>query len=267
MAEEDNPANIEWEQKKDFSDKTRQSRKIDLKKALAAEAKDRNNFKSRTRSPKDLPKGLKKLRTKIKEVYDDDEDEEENEVIFHFSLEDGNSSLINALKDDEKSAFLFNKTLENQKMQQTAGKMEAILMADQMSKKLGLNGLKKKVVHDNIQDVALNSETFDKAIKQNIAAKTKVKAGNLSSAETKEMVKGLKKMKQAAAASNQIDTKLAEKMKADELVQIGKSHDEKKTAKMILEKSGRKESKNASQKSKDVENQKIKAAIKQTKTR
>lgn len=266
MAEEDNPANIEWGQK-DFADKPRQSRKINLQKAMAADAKDRNNFKSKIRPPKDLPKNLKKIRTKIKEVYDEDDDEEENEVVFSFSLEETNSSLINALKDEEKSKLMFNKTLENQKMQQTAGKMEAILMADQMSKKLGLSGLKKKVVRDNIQDVALNSETFDKTIKQNIAVKTKLKTEDLSAKETSDMVKGLKKMKQAAAVSEQIDTTVTETLKAQDLIKIGKSQDVKKTAEMILEKSGRKESKKQSKKTKESENQKIKSAIKQTKSR
>lgn len=267
MVEDDTSANIEWEQKKGFSDKTRQSRKIDLQKAMAEDAKNRNDFRAKSHSPKDLPKNLKKLRTKIKEVYDDDEDEEENEVIFHFSLENENSSLINALKEDEKSKLSFNKTLENQKMQQTAGKMEAILMADKMSKQLGLKGLKKKVVHDNIQDVTLNSETFNKAISQNVAAKTKIKTGSLSAKDTGNMVKGLQKLKRAAAVSEQIEVNLAESIKAEELVKIGKSQDDKKTAEMILEKSGRKEPKKTSHKTKEKENQKVKTAIKQTKER
>lgn len=267
MVEDDTSANIEWEQKKGFTDKTRQSRKIDLQKAMAEDAKNRNDFRAKTLTPKDLPKNLKKLRTKIKEVYDDDEDEEENEVIFHFSLEDENSSLINALKDDEKSKLSFNKTLDNQKMQQTAGKMEAILMADKMSKQLGLKGLKKKVVHDNIQDIALNSETFNKAISQNIAAKTKIKTGGLSAKDTGDMVKGLQKMKRAAAVSEQIEVSLDESIKAEELVKIGKSKNDKETAEMILEKSGRKEPKKAANKAKEKDNQKVKAAIKQTKER
>ena len=56
-------------------------------------------------------------------------------------------------------------------------------------------------------------------------------------------------------------------MKAEELVKIGKSQDDKKTAEMILEKSGRKEPKKAANKAKEKDNQKVKAAIKQTKER
>ena len=266
MVEDDASSNIEWEQKK-IGTKMRQSRKIDLQKVLVAEKKDRKNFDGKAGSPKDLPKGLKKLRTKIREVSDDDEDEEENDVVFFFSVEDENSSLLNALKDEEKSKLQFNKTLENQKMQQTAGKMEAILMADRMSKQLGLQGLKKKVVNQNVQDVALSSETFDKAIKQNVAAKTKIRTEGLSTAETSNMVKGLKKMKQAVSVSEQMQVNMLESMKAEELVRIGKSNDDRKTAEMILEKSGRKEAKNSSKSAKEKNNQKVKNAIKHVKDR
>lgn len=264
MVEDDTSSNIEWRPKKDFGDKPRPSRRVDLQKAAEADAKDRNNFKIKPRPLKNLPSNLKKLRTKIKDVYDE-EDEEETEIVFHFSLEDENSSLINALKEDEKSKLQSKQTLENQKMQQTAGKMEAILMADKMSKQLGLKGLKQKVVLDNVQDVSLNSETFDKTIKQNVAAKTKIKTETLSTKETSNMVKGLRKMKQAAASSEQVQVNLLESMKADELVKIGKANDDKKTAEMILEKSGRKEAKKQPSKTKDQ--QKIKSAIKQAKTR
>ena len=49
-------------------------------------------------------------------------------------------------------------------MQETAGKMEAIAMADKTSKQLGLKGLKKKVSLDNIQDVSLSSTTYSNAL-------------------------------------------------------------------------------------------------------
>ena len=267
MVEDDTSANIEWEQNKGFSNNSRQSRRIDAQKAMAAEAKERNNFKLKSQTPKDLPKNLKRLRTKIKEVYDDDEDEEENEVIFHFSFEEENSSLLNALKDEEKSKLSFNSTLKNQKMQQTAGKMEAIIMADKMSKKLGLSGLKKKVINENIQDVRLNSETFDKAIKQNVSVKTKIKTDGLSAKDTANMVKGLKKVQQAAIVAEQAELNLIENVKAEDLVKIGKSQNDKKTAEMILEKSGRKETKNQSKKTQEKNNQKVRAAVKQAKVR
>ena len=46
MVEEDDSSNIEWEQDKGFSKNTRVSRRLDLKKALAAENSERTSFKS-----------------------------------------------------------------------------------------------------------------------------------------------------------------------------------------------------------------------------
>lgn len=262
-------SNIEWEQKKGFSDNTRISRRIDLQKSSMAEAKDRNNFKATIKQAKALPANLKKLKTKIKDVYDDeeDDDDEDNEIIFHFAMEDENSSLINALRDDEKNKLQVKQTLENQKMQQTAGKMEAIIMAEKMSKQLGLKSLKKKIVNENIQDALLSSETFDKTIKQNIAAKTKIKTTGLSAKETTDMVKGLRKIKQAALVNETSQLDIVNDMKADDLVKIGKSNDDKKTAELILEKSGRKEKKKTNKKSFNKDRQKIKSAIKQANVR
>jgi len=265
MVEEDDSSNIEWEQDKGFSKNTRVSRRLDLKKALAAENSERTSFKSGAKKLKHISPNLKRLRTKIRDVYDDEEDDEENEVVFHFGPEDTGSSLLSALKDEEKAKLQVKQTLDNQKMQQTAGKMEAIMAADKMSKQLGLKGVKKKIINTNINDVAVNSQILDKTIAEDIALKTKIKTEGLSSKETSDMVKGLRKVKMAAVQSDEVKVNIFETMKTEDLIKIGKAQDDKKTAKMILEKSGRKESsvKNETAKEKARQQQKIKEAIKQ----
>ena len=271
MAEDDNSSNIEWEQKKGESGKTHLSRRIDLQKAITSEAKDRNNFKVTAKQIKNLSPNLKRLKTKIRDVYnDEDEDEdEEDEIVFNFdiSLEADNSSLMSALKDEEKSKLQVNKTLENQKMQQTAGKMEAIIMADKMSKQLGLKGIKQKIVNNNIQDVAQNSQTFDNALKQNIAAKTKLKTKGLSAKDTANMVKGLRKIRQASLLSEKKQEHVLKNTSMEELLRLGRSNDEQKNAEIILEKSGRKDRKKTSKKEKEQQQKKIQNAIKKVKVR
>lgn len=271
MTEDDDiSANIEWGQKKSLSDNTRMSRRINIKKVLESEAKDRKNFKATSKQIKNLPPSLKKLRIKIKDVYDEeDEDEDENEVIFHFSLEDENSSLLNALKEDEKSKLQFQKTLENQKLQQTAGKMEALLTADKMSKQVGLKGLKRKVINDGIQDIAQNDDTFNKALVRDVAAKTKIKIRpeKMSRRETADMIKGLNKLQKAATVVEQPKENLLDDLKTEELIRIGKNRDEQKTAEIILEKSGRKEARNNDKQDKKKEQQKVKTALQQAKVR
>ena len=270
MVEEDNPSNIEWEQKKGESGKTHLSRRIDLQKAVTEEAKDRNNFKATAKQIKNLSPNLKRLKTKIRDVYDDeDEDEEETEIVFNFdiSLEAENSSLMSALKDDEKSKLQVNKTLENQKMQQTAGKMEAIIMADKMSKQLGLKSIKRKIVNNNIQDVAPVSETFDNTIKQNITAKTKLKTNGLSAKDTANMVKGLRKVHQASLLSDKKQEHVLKNTSMEDLVKLGRSNDDKKNAEIILEKSGRKERKKLSKKEKKLQQKKLQNTIKKINVR
>ncbi len=264
MTDEEASANIEWEQKKGFSAKPRLSRRIDTKKALAAEAKKPNDLK-KNKILKPLPPNLKRLRSKIKDVYDDDE--EDDEIVFHFMPENENSSLISALKEDERNALQIKKTLNEQKMQQTVGKMEAVLAAEKVSKQIGIKGMKRKVALNNVQDVTFDTNPLEKALRQNVSAKTKLKTENLSATDTANMVKGLKKMQQASIVSGQTLTDLKESVKSDDLVKIGKNNDDKKTAELILEKSGRKESKKQTKEAQEKEKQKVKTAIKQVKAR
>ncbi len=267
MTDEEGISNIDWEQKKGVADQTRASRRIDIKKTAQAELKSRNNFKASKTSIKTLSPGLKKLRNKIRDSYDDEDDEDENEVVFCFSLEDENSSLFSALREDEKNKLQTKKILDNQKMQQSAGKMEAIIMADKLSKKLGLKGLNKKIINNNMQNVALSSETYDLTTKQNVASKTKIKTDNLSTKDTANMVKGLKKMQQASLSEPKFETDALKFIKADDLIEIGKTQDDQKTAELILEKSGRKEAKKQNIQTKDKKKQRVKDAVRQVKAR
>ncbi len=260
-------ANIEWEQKKGIDHQTRASRRIDVKKVLAAEMQDRKSFKNKTTSIKKLSPNLHKIRNKIRDIYDEDEEDEDDGIVFNFSLDNGTSSLYDALKEDEKASLQIKKAQEDQKLQQTAGKMEAVMLADKMSKKLGLKGIKKKIINNNVQDVSLSSETFNNVLKQNIAEKTKIKTDNLSSKDTTEMVKGLKKFKQAALTEDIIEASSINHLKAEDLVKISKTKDSKETAEMILEKSGRKEIKKQPSVNKNKKKQQTKDSLRQANIR
>lgn len=264
MAEDDISSNIEWEQDKGFETKSRISRRVDVKKLLKAQAKDRRNFKTTAAKAKTLAPGLKKLRTKIKDIYDDDEEDDENEIVLHFSMDDESSSLFSALKEDEKKELQFKQTLKNQNMQQTAGKMEAVIMADKMTKDLGLKGLNKKIALDSIQDVTQSSETYDKALAKDISAKTSLDLKGLSPKDASFAIKGLKKMRQASTASQKINPTTVNDIKEKDLIAIGKSKNTRETAEMILEKSGRTEPKKMSRAKKESETQKVQKALRDT---
>lgn len=51
---------------------------------------------------------------------------------------------MNALNDEEKRLLQQQESLQNMKMQQTAGKMEALAVAANMARQAGLTGTEKK---------------------------------------------------------------------------------------------------------------------------
>ena len=250
MRDEDLDVTVDWSPGKGFSNNTRATRRLDQKKIAEIEASDRNNFKKKSKQPKKINPNIKKIKNKIRDVYDDDEDEEEEgnvNIIFDFTIDDPSSSLYGALNEQEKSRINAEKEVENHKMQQTAGKVAGIVQASQMSKSLGLKKMNKKIIFDNIQDVTFDGKTFEKALMKNISNQTNIKTDNLSEKETANLVKGLMKMKKANILSEGLDMKKAtENMDAKDIVEIGKTKDNNKTAKLILEKSGRKDEKNKS---------------------
>lgn len=242
MEEDASSLNIEWKKNKGFGATEKLTRKTDVKKALKYEATEKKAvaFDSAPR-PSDLPKGLKKIRKKIKEVYDEDEDEDFYDGIPH----DLNNSLLNALYEDEKKQLQQqNNTLKQQKMQQTAGRLEAVAIADKLAREAGLKGLNKKVAGQNANDATQISGSLEKVLSEELALKTKKGVRKLSKAETITMLRGINRIRKMALASDESQLKALEKMKVDELIDAGeKSTDDTKIAEMILKKSGRKNKK------------------------
>lgn len=242
MEEDASSLNIEWKKNKGFGATEKLTRKTDVKKALKYEATEKKAvaFDNAPR-PSDLPKGLKKIRKKIKEVYDEDEDEDFYDGIPH----DLNNSLLNALYEDEKKQLQQqNNTLKQQKMQQTAGRLEAVAIADKLARESGLKGLNKKVAGQNANDATQISGSLEKVLSEELALKTKKGVRKLSKAETITMLRGINRIRKMALASDESQLKALEKMKVDELIDAGdKGTDDRKVAELILKKSGRKNKK------------------------
>ena len=247
MNEEDSSSNIDWGIGKGFSKNTRISRRLDQKKAMVVADSDKNSKKV-TKSITKITPNLKKIKSKIRDVYDDDDEDEEDgktSVIFDFSFDEMGNSLFNALSDEEKTKLNANKRVENLKMQETAGKVAGILQANQRSKELGLKELSKKVVAQKTMDVSFDARTFENSLLENIASQTKLKTENLSSKEAQNLITGLEKMKKSGILNTEGDlNSLSEKMNAKDIADIGKEKSNKKAAKLILEKSGRKDNRN-----------------------
>ena len=274
MSEEDIGSNIDWGQSKGFSKNTRISRRLDQKKAMAAESLKKNNFKKTAKPIKKVLPNLKKIQSKIRDLYDDEDedDDEKSTLVFDFSMDfNDESSLYGVLSEEEKIRFNANKDVENHKMQQTAGKFADILRADQMSKELGLKDIDKKIIRDTTKDVTYDNQTFEKTLLKNVEKKTKIKTDNLSSKETSDAVRGLVKVKTSGILSKENDLKsISDNMSVQNIIEIGKEKNDKKAAKMILEKSGRTDAKDKQaekQKEKREKINKIEKSLKKIKSR
>ena len=256
MEEESSSLNIEWKKNKGFGATEKLTRKIDTQKALAFEATEKKAVNTTfSAKPTELPKGLKKIRKKIKEVYDEDEDEDFYDGVPH----DLNNSLLNALYEDEKKQLQQKETLNNQKMQQTAGRLEAVAVADKLARESGLKGLDKKVAGKNLSDVTLINSSLEKVLSEEVALKTKSGVRKLSKAETVTMLRGITRIRKMALAADESQLKALEKMKVEDIINAGeKSTDDQQVAELILKKSGRKNKKDVnkivekSKKQKDI---------------
>ena len=244
MEEESSETNIEWKKDKAFGETEKLTRKVDVKKALQYEATEKkplqNNFTPR---PTELPKGLKKIRKKIKDVYDE---EDEEESFYDFAPLEQNNSLLNALNEEEKRQLNQQKVIDNQRMLQNAGKMEAIMVADKVSKQVGLKGLDKAIINQNMQTVSQGSATYDEALKDNVAKKAKINRRKLSKGETITLLRGIKRIQNIALVAEESQLKALEGMKVEDLMNAGNSQTkDEQVAEIILKKSGRKNKKDA----------------------
>ncbi len=238
MEDKTSDTNIQWDKnKKGFSSSEKITRKINTKKALEFEAKEKKALNiTSSLAPSDLPKGIKKIRKKIKEVYDEDDEEE-----YYDALPvDINNSLLNALNDDERKQFQQKNIIHNQKMQQSVGKLEAVMVADRMIKSVGIQGIDKKTINKTTQDVNLIDDHLEKVLSEDVAKRVKSGSKILSQKETVMVLRGIERIKNITQVTNQSQTKALEKLKLDEVMDAGrKETGEEQVVEMILKKSGR----------------------------
>ncbi len=207
---------------------------IDVKEAEKYRAKKNKNLMKSPR-PEILALGLKKLRKKVREVYDDDEDEDENETIFAPLpfLEEEENPLLNALTEDEKRLFWQKNTIENTKMQQTVGKMEALHIANNLAREAGLKDISRKALELGMQESTFRpQEMQEKIIKKEVSGKLGIK-GNVEKGKILEAARGIKKIENLGGkeAVKNLDMR--------DIIKVGEAKlDEIKLAEMILEKSG-----------------------------
>lgn len=229
--------NMEWK-KSGFDKNEKVTLKINVKEANLYEAKNKRNVQTAySPMPTDLPKGLKKIRSKIRDVFDEDEDEDENITApLSPNMIEEENSLLGALRDDEKKFLKQQQDLTTIKSQQMVEKTAALAVADRAVKEIGLKGLKKETIVQNELSVEVGKDTLNDALKKDLGGKMKLQWKQLSEKEMIQFLRGIKRIKSIGGDDAVVG------MKIDEVINAGGKKTEDETiAQMILEKSGRKE--------------------------
>lgn len=230
---EDDEAVFDWK-KNGFDKNERLSLRINAKEADNYNARKKNQPLKANR-PENLTAGLKKIRKKIREVYDDDEDDDENDTIFapiQYAKEEDNP-LLNALNEDEKRLFYQKRTIENTNMQQTAGKMEALHIANNLARESGLKEISRKAVAAGMQEATFRPEEMqEKVIKKEVSGKLGIR-GKIEDGKIISAARGIKKIERLGGKEAAKNLDMRDVVKAGE-----EKLDEIKLAELILEKSG-----------------------------
>lgn len=230
---EDDEAVFDWK-KNGFDKHERLSLRINAKEADNYNARKKNQPLKGSR-PEKLAAGLKKIRKKIREVYDDEEDDEENDTIFapiQYAKEEDNP-LLNALNEDEKRLFYQKQNIENVNKLQSAGKMEALHIANNLARESGLKDISRKAVARGMQEATFRPEEMqDKVIKKEVSGKLGIK-GKIEDGKIISAARGIKKIEQMGGKEAAKNLDMRDVVKAGE-----EKLDEIKLAELILEKSG-----------------------------
>lgn len=228
MSDDLSNTNIEWK-KKTIGKKERVTLKTNVKQANLYQALQKNNLTPLSISAQ-LPLGLKKIRKKIKDVFDEDDDEDEETISPSIDLEmlGMNNSLLHSLKKDEKQAL---KTHE-QVVQTTQ-----ILQANRTILAMGLKGLSAKAVNSNLQKNISTEFLGTEIIKQELRSQKGLKLDKLSNKDFVQALRGIKRLQQFADKESFKDLDLKH------IIEIGhQEKNDKEVAELILQKTGRKES-------------------------
>lgn len=215
--------------------------------SLRIDAQEANRYQAKAGKAKlgDLSPALKSLRKKVRNPFDDDEDDNDgapDEEIFRMLREleqnandasNNDTTLLNALSPAEKHFIDQRSTIENNRMEDNAGKLNAMQQADTLSRKAGISKMTNDDYMNNMQEAIYNPRRLrEQTFEENIAKKVGLK-GHITKHNTGEVVKGVKKI---------IETTKNKKVKGmsfDDAAKVGKKNMSKNaTAELILQKSG-----------------------------
>ena len=259
MTDKDTNPNIEWK-KGSIGEQEKITRKTNIKQAVEYEAKKDSVFKTTLTKPNDLPVGLKKIQKKIRSLGEEDDDEDNMQIVADpLLMEQNNNALYNALHEDEKKILQQQETNNTIRLQLETEKITAVNLANNMAKEAGFKGLKKETMRQSMNENAINPQKTTKTLQSEFKKELKTTDKNwtkLSDKELVDLMQGVNKIKSIGGKEGE---KAFKEMDAKEIVEIGKEkNDDKKIARTICEKTGRKEIKKDQKRAKAAQNQMLK---------
>lgn len=240
MSDKPSNPNMEWK-KGSVGEQEKITLKTNVAKAVEYNAQKDNLNAAPAPLPADLPKGLKRIRNKIKGVFDEEEEDEGQIVVDPLMQIQGSSSLINALHDDEKK-FLKqqeNTSLINQRLE--VEKISTINLANNMARQAGFKGLKAETVRQSVMENNISPNKLNETLKKEFKNELKInnKWNKLSDKDLVNLMEGVNKIKSIGGKES---LSLLRDMDVKEVVAAGKEDkNDMKIARTICEKTGRKE--------------------------
>ena len=228
-------ASFDWKNQ-GFSSEERITLKVNVKEANAYAAKKKNDFSGKHNPMQNLPNGLNKIRKKIRDVYDEEEDEDEWGVVISRAPDEYDNTLMKALDENEKKIYDQQQGIKNVQMQQMAGKMEAMAVANRMAQQVGMSGLSRKDINAEMNRAEFNPELAQKKVIKKDILKEKGIRGETDIKNIKDVIQTARGIKRVEEIGGKQSTG---GMDVKDIKEAGK---EKKTnkdvAEIIIEKRG-----------------------------
>lgn len=222
--------------KQGFDDSERMTLKINVQEALQYEAE---KGKKKVGS---LPKNLKKIKKKVRDSYDEEEDDGIDEDVIRSLRElqinqtdasNGDNSLINSLNEQERRQIMQSTNIEITRHEENAGKSNALEQADTNLRKATLRKMTTQEFMNEMNEAIYNpSRIRREAMEHGIAKQMGIK-GKIEKHHEGKVVEGVKKVK-ALSGNRKIKT-----LKMKDVDKVGKKRlSQNQTAELILKKSG-----------------------------
>ncbi|MBO6282111.1 MAG: hypothetical protein J6N49_06245 [Alphaproteobacteria bacterium] len=189
-----------------------------------------------------LPKNMKKLRKKVRDSYDEEDDGSMDEDVIRSLQElqinqtdasNGDNTLINSLSENERRQIMQNTNIEITRHEQDAGRQDALEHADTKLRQAGLRKMTTDEFTKEMQDAIYNpSRLRREALAHNITEKLGIE-GNVTKHNEGKIVEGVRKVRDVT------ENRKVKSLKMDDVKNIAqKNMSQNETAELILKKSG-----------------------------